>query len=71
MGISVLITVPVCVCVCVMVPLLLVGCVVFGHDFLSWKPIIRQHRMLPRKDEVKEWERVGASGLFCSVVFTM
>lgn len=54
--ISPFITVP--VCVCVMVALLLVGYVVFGHDFSSWKPIIRQHRMLPRKDEVKGWRRV-------------
>lgn len=52
--ISLLITVQ---CVCVMVALL-VGYVVFGHDFSSWKPIIRQHRMLPRKGEVKERGRV-------------
>lgn len=48
---------------CVIVALLLVGYVVFGHGFSSWKHIIRRHWMLPRKDEVKEWER--AACLLC------
>lgn len=43
-------------CVCATAPACGICCV--GLDFSSWKPIIRQHWVLVRKDEVSSGSRV-------------